>query len=78
MQAGSFFGYKCPQCNCTIDVAAIAGGNGLLCPQCKVPMVPDPNGRTSAAKVYCVNCKASFGLVNSDKCPQCGGPFSSL
>jgi len=62
MQTGSFFGYKCPQCNSTVDIAAVAGSNELLCSQCKVPMVPDPNGRTSAANVYCANCKASYGL----------------
>lgn len=73
MQTGSFFGYKCPNpnCNTTIDVGAVAGGSELLCPNCKTAMVPDPNGRTNAANVYCAKCDAFYDLVNSDKCPQC-------
>lgn len=31
----------------------------------------------AAANVYCPKCKTAYGLVNSDRCPQCGGPFSS-
>jgi len=76
MQTSSFFGYICPKCKSTIDVAAIVGSDKLTCPQCKTPMVPNSNGRTSAANVYCAKCNTSYGLVNSDKCPQCGGPFS--
>ena len=78
MKAGSFFGYKCPRCGSKIDIAGVAGSHELLCPSCGTPMEPDPNGKTSAANVYCPNCNASFGSVNSDRCPICGGPFSKL
>ena len=75
MQVGAFFGYKCPQCNTKIDIGAVAGTSELNCPNCGVKMVPDLEGKASAANVYCPKCKASYGLVNSDRCPQCGGPL---
>lgn len=78
MKAGSFFGYKCPKCGSTIDIGALAGSDQPRCPSCGTIMEPDPNGTTSAANAYCPNCNAFFGLVNSDKCPKCGGPFSKL
>jgi len=76
MKGGSFFGYKCPRCGTTIDISSIAGSVELHCPNCGTAMEPDPNGKTSAANVYCSSCNASSGLVNSDRCPICGGPFS--
>jgi hypothetical protein len=30
------------------------------------------------ANVYCPNCNTYYGVVNSDKCPICGGPFSNI
>ena len=75
MQTKSFFGYKCPNCNSTIDIAAVAGSNKLLCPNCKTEMVPNPDGKTVSANVYCKKCNSSFGLINSDKCPNCGSSF---
>lgn len=78
MQTSTFFGYKCPKCQTKIDVAAIGGSDKLLCPNCHTEMIPDPQGKTSSANVYCRKCNASFGLVNSDRCPQCGGPFTKL
>ncbi len=78
MKVGAFFGYKCPRCNSTVDIGAVAGASTLKCPNCGVDMVPDPKGKTSAAKAYCPKCKSLYGLVNSDRCPQCGGPFQSI
>ena len=31
-----------------------------------------------SANVYCPKCNAYFGLVTSDRCPICGGPFSKM
>jgi len=79
MRASSYFGYKCPRCGSTIDIGGVVGSSDEMhCPSCDTVMIPDPNGKTSAANVYCPNCKSSFGLVNSDRCPICGGPFSIL
>ena len=78
MKAGAFFGYRCPNCGSTVDIGALAGTDTLLCPNCGTEMEPDPQGKTSAANVYCPNCRASFGLVNSHKCPMCGGPLQAL
>jgi hypothetical protein len=71
--AGSFFGYKCERCGSTVDVGAVVGSDSLMC--CGIPMEPDPGGRASAANVYCPNCKTAYGLVNSDRCPDCGGAW---
>lgn len=79
MRVASYFGYKCPKCGSTIDIGAVVGlSNEILCPSCKTVMIPDPNGKTSAANVYCPNCNSAFGLINSDRCPKCGGPFSKM
>jgi len=78
MKSGAFFGYKCPKCGSKFDIGAIAGSDEILCSSCGTVMEPDPNGKTSAANVYCPNCKSFFVLVNSDRCPICGGPFSKL
>ncbi len=79
MKAVSYFGYKCPKCGSTIDIGAVVGtSDEPRCTNCGAIMKPDPNGKTSAANVFCPNCNSSFGLVNSDRCPKCGGPFSKL
>jgi len=78
MKAGSFFGYKCPRCGSKFDIGAIVGSDEIPCPSCGTRMEPNPDGQISAANVYCPNCKSFFGLVNSDKCPICGGQFSKL
>ena len=77
MKTGAFFGYKCPKCGSTSDIIAIAGSSEPRC-SCGAIMVPDPKGKTSTANAYCPKCKSFSGLVNSDRCPTCGGPFSSL
>ena len=77
MQGGVFFGYKCPRGCSRVDIGAVAGSSEYNCSHCGTKMVPDSEGQASAAKVYCPRCKAQYGLVNSDRCPQCGGPFES-
>jgi rRNA maturation protein Nop10 len=76
MKAASFFGYMCPKCGSSVDIAAIAGTDRLLCDNCKTEMVPNPKGKSSSANVSCKKCNTFYGLVNSDKCPACGEPFS--
>lgn len=78
MKAGAFFGYKCPKCGSKFDIGAIVGSDEMRCSTCATIMEPDPNGKTCAANVYCPRCQISFGLVNSDRCPECGGPFSKI
>ena len=76
METNSFFGYKCPKCNTTIDIGVIVGNSKPLCPNCKTEMIPDNNGKVSAANVHCKKCNSFYGLINSDRCPQCGELFS--
>ncbi|MFA5876585.1 MAG: hypothetical protein WC901_07900 [Candidatus Margulisiibacteriota bacterium] len=76
-KASSFFGYKCSKCNTKIDIAAMAGSGEYLCPNCKGEMIPDEQGQISSANVHCSNCNINFGLINSDKCPNCGKPFAT-
>jgi DNA-directed RNA polymerase subunit RPC12/RpoP len=76
MKASAFFEYKCPNCNSTVDIGVSAGGDEQLCPNCKTKMIPNPKGTVSSANVHCSKCNSSFGLINSDKCPNCGKAFS--
>jgi len=76
MKASVFYGYICPNCKSTIDVAAMAGTDQLKCPNCKTTMQPNPNGKVISANVHCSKCNSSYGLVNSPTCPQCGTPFA--
>ncbi len=78
MVASSFFGYKCPKCNSKVTIGVAVGMKELHCPNCNTVMVPDKEGQASASNVFCPNCKSAFGLVTSDKCPICGGPFSKM
>jgi DNA-directed RNA polymerase subunit RPC12/RpoP len=76
----TYFGYICPNCKSTVDIGAIATGTDtdteILCSQCHTPMVPNPNGRIVSTNVKCLDCNISFGMINSDKCPQCGKTFT--
>jgi len=78
MKVGAFFGYKCQRCNSRVHAGVSIGTGAPLCSGCLVPMVPDDKGQASAGNVYCSQCDIWFGLVLSDKCPKCGGPFSKL
>jgi len=73
-----FFGYICPRCKSTVDIGVAVGQSIELCPQCQTRMIPNPGGRSSAANVYCSTCRVVVGLVNSDRCPQCGGLWQPL
>jgi rRNA maturation endonuclease Nob1 len=76
MEMQSYFGYRCPRCGSTVDIGVATGDPA--CPSCGTKMEPNSSGRGAAANVYCAKCDAAFGLVNSDRCPQCGGPFTAL
>ncbi len=78
MVASAFYGYKCPKCNSKITVGVLVGAKELHCPNCNIVMVPDQDGQASASNVYCPNCKNTYGIVSSDRCPICGGPFSKI
>ena len=71
---GAGFGPLCPNCGTSIDIHASAGTDVEKCPKCGTKMIPNPNARVSAG-VTCKNCNSSFGIINSDKCPNCGTPF---
>lgn len=76
MGGTNYFGYRCPQCGTTVDIGVDTTGDTPRCPNCRAEMRPDPNGRASATNVYCPRCNIAVGLVNSDHCPDCGGPWS--
>lgn len=71
MSPTTFFGFVCPSCGTSIDI----GVGHPRCPNCQTLMVPNPQAR-AAANVYCPACDSSMGLVNSDRCPSCGGPLT--
>ncbi|MGZ7050198.1 MAG: hypothetical protein ACXVHW_10590 [Methanobacterium sp.] len=75
MKTGVFFGYKCPKCGSKVDLTVVVGTDKNLCPKCKTIMESDPEGTISMANVRCSNCNSFFGLINSDKCPNCGTNF---
>jgi rRNA maturation endonuclease Nob1 len=76
MTASSYFGFRCPKCGSTVDIGA--GSSSPTCPSCGTGMVSNPQFGGAAANVFCPHCKAAFGLTNSTKCPQCGGPFTGM
>lgn len=71
MNVTAFYGFICPNCKSTVDI----GIGEPICPDCKTKMIPNEQGTSVAANVHCKNCDISFGLINSDKCPECGTPF---
>ncbi len=70
---GVGYGLMCPDCSISIDVNV--GGNPSLCPKCGKQMIPNQNAKITA-KAFCKTCNASFGMINSDKCPKCGEEFA--
>ena len=76
MKPTAYFGFMCPQCNSTVDIGAGFEATPT-CSQCNVALVPNPNAKPATANAYCANCKSFAGIVNSDRCPACGGPFSA-
>jgi len=76
MSLTNYFGFKCPRCKSTVDIGV--GVGDPACPSCGTTMVPNTDFSGAAANVYCAACKAAYGLVNSSRCPQCGGPLSQM
>jgi hypothetical protein len=78
MNANSFYGFICPRgCESFEVQGSVGGGNMPTCSVCGSVMVPNLNSRGSTANAYCKKCKSISGLVTSDVCPECGGPFSA-
>jgi rRNA maturation endonuclease Nob1 len=75
MALSSYVGFKCPRCHSTVDIGVTSGHPA--CTSCGTAMVQNENAPGAAANIYCRTCNAAFGLVNSDRCPECGGPFSA-
>jgi len=76
MNLSSYFGFKCPRCGSTVDIGVTTGDPS--CPNCGAAMIRNEQFTGAAANVHCPTCNATYGLVNSDRCPQCGGPFRSI
>jgi len=74
MNVSTSYGMICPNCKFTVDVFATVGGDASKCPRCKGDMVPNQAAKISA-NANCKKCNSSFGIINSDKCPNCGTEF---
>lgn len=74
VEVGSVFGLKCPKCGHSFDIGGFVGSDPEICTNCGTKMVPNEKAKISA-NVTCSNCGASFGLINSDTCPNCKTPF---
>jgi DNA-directed RNA polymerase subunit RPC12/RpoP len=77
MKPMTYFGFKCPACGSTIDIGIGFSSVPPRCLSCGTAMIPNPEARPSTANAYCPRCRSMFGLINSDRCPTCGGPFSA-
>ena len=77
MSIGAFFGFMCPRCRSSAKFAVSPSADELLCHQCGGVMVPDDNAGPMAMGAYCARCDASYGIIDSDRCPKCGEPFVS-
>lgn len=76
MSITSFFSYKCPRIGCNTKITVgVNNAERILCPKCQTEMVADLDAQPVAANVRCGNCNAVFGLITSDKCPNCGKFF---
>lgn len=75
MKSITYYGYKCPKCNSTVDIGVIVGNDVIACPRCKAIMEPNKEGKACTANAHCKKCNATFGIINSDRCPRCGGNF---
>lgn len=75
MKPTTSFGMMCPQCRSTVDINA-GFDETPMCSQCNVAMVANPDAKVTA-NAYCANCKSLTAIVNTDRCPDCGGPFSA-
>lgn len=76
MQVSTNIGYICPECKKSIDVAVDTGIDKPLCPECKIEMIPNEEGNIVFSNITCKVCNSFFGIINLDKCPNCGSTFS--
>lgn len=76
MGISSYFGFKCPRCGSTVDIGI--GSGAPTCPSCGTKMKPNASFGGAAANVYCRSCNTAYGLVNSSRCPQCGGSLTAM
>ena len=74
VETGTYFGYHCPRCGSKSNIAAVIGSGTYSCGNCGIPMVPDPEGATTATSITCPNCHSIFGVISgfSGHCPSCG------
>lgn len=73
MNTTNFYGFICSNknCNTTINV----GSGDPICPMCGSQMIPNKNGTSVGVNVSCKKCGSIFGMIDSDKCPNCGTNF---
>ncbi len=71
MSMTTYFGFICPQCKSTVDI----GVGQPNCPSCGTRMVANKQGTPVATNVHCKKCNTSYGMINSDKCPDCATKF---
>ncbi len=71
MSLTTYYGFICPRCSSSVDI----GVGEPNCPNCGTRMIPNKQGNAVATNVSCKKCNNFFGMINSDKCPDCGTPF---
>ena len=71
MNLTNYYGFICPKCHSTVNI----GIGEPNCPTCGTKMIPNKKANPVSANVYCKKCNISFGMINSDKCPECGTNF---
>lgn len=76
MKSEVFFGHHCPNCQTTVGVSAIVGGEGR-CPGCGGPLASSEGGPavTNIANFVCDGCGARVGMLTvvggAAQCPGC-------
>lgn len=71
MDVTTYFGFKCPRCNSSVAI----GVGKPNCPSCGTQMLPNFESEPVATNVHCKKCNSYYGMINSDKCPDCGTKF---
>ena len=78
MTSSTYFKLKCPSCGWSREIGVTSADDTLRCFSCSVSLVPDAATQSSADDLECPSCKTRFGMVNSDTCPMCEEPFSTV